>query len=222
MRSKFAGGRVIASPSLPMTKTQTRRSEIAKKGVRMKDLPRLAPAFYKSVFSDLTALVSFHKEDNRRSALYLLKRIEKEGLSVISRSLPELGKAVEVALITGTKVSVPQTFSLHWRSKLPNFMHSYFVQLFDSTGMPRYLARELYAQSDAVFAFWAIRQITLAFSKARDLGCLVSDDEALKSFTSRISAQAEITAPSWLLNRARQLLKAVIGDDDRLDPSLEQ
>jgi len=189
----------------------------------MKDLPQLVPAFYRSVFKDLNALDSFQKDVNLRSAQYILQRIECEGLCVVSRSLPSLGKAVEKALITGTKLIVPASFAIHWRSALPNFMFNYMSILFDKAGSPLHLLRSDNSPNhEEAFAFWAIRQVTMAFSKARDVGCMVSDDEALMNFQSRITGQPVITAPSWLLNRARALIKGVIGSDDRLDPSLEQ
>jgi hypothetical protein len=51
---------------------------------------------------------------------------------------------------------------------------------------------------------------------------MVTNEEALKSFSERISQECEITAPSWLLNRARQLIQSVVMDEDRLEASLAQ
>jgi len=181
--------------------------------------PHLATmlAFYRSVFKDLTALSPAQRMCNRVSAKYVIKRILNEGIIFASQSLPELGKAIEASIISGKVLSFSSTFSRHYNSSLPSFCYDYFITLFDNDGHPR-RARD----SEAVFAYYALRQICLAFSKCKDIPSKMSSDEAIKSFSDRIVAKATITAPSWLLNRARVLIQNVVMDGDRLHPILAQ
>jgi len=51
---------------------------------------------------------------------------------------------------------------------------------------------------------------------------MVSDEDALKAFSERISGQPEITIPSWLINSARHLIRSLVMDGDQLSAVLAQ
>lgn len=176
--------------------------------------PALVLAFYASVFQDFSLHDPSQRSSNRANARYVLRRIRNEGIEVVSKSLPDLGKACETAIVTGAPFVVPQSFSLHWRSKLPSFLYNYLVQIFDDSGIPRP------PDAQRAYAYWAVRQVTLAYSKAEDIPSRMTEEEAIKNFASRITDEPAITAPSWLLNRARRLIQSVVMDGDQLDPSL--
>jgi len=176
----------------------------------------LVLAFYKTVFSDFSSHDPSQRLCNRSNVRYAVRRIRHEGTEFVSKSLPLLGKACEASLVSGEPFQVPTTFALHWRSKLPSFMYNYFVQLFDDSGSPRD------ATSGQAYAYWVVRQVCLAYSKATDIPSRMTEEEAIKSFSSRITEEPVITAPSWLLNRARRLIQAVVMDGDSLNPSLAQ
>jgi len=175
----------------------------------------LVLAFYKNVYHDLSLHDPSQRSCNRANALYVLLRIKNEGLEFVSKALPVLGKACETSLVTGTPLLVDRSFGKHWRSKLPSFMYNYLCILFDDSGIPRMLETQ-----EAAYAYWAVRQVTLAYSKAEDIPSRMTEDEAIKSFSSRITDEPVITAPSWLLNEARRLIQSVVMDGDYLNPSL--
>jgi len=187
-------------------------------------LPRPALAFYKSVFKDLACTSSYYQKRLRPSECYLLKRLHSEGIIVISKSLSEMGKAAEISMITGEPIKIPQTFKLRWKSRLPVFLYDLFIEAWDDDGRPKWVLAtpDDTGKANQSYAYYCIRQICLAYSKAVDLGTSVTNDEALASFVDRISGQPDITAPSWLLNNARRLLREVTMDGDSLNAMLAQ
>jgi len=183
------------------------------------NIPNLAIvlAFYTSVFKDFIVHDPSQRSCYKASARYLKLRLENEGLGLISNSLPELGKACEISLITGEPLKVPVSFRTHWRSALPSFLYQQWKRLFDDEGNP------LMAETDeAAWSYLVIRQVCMAFSKAEDIPSRMTQLEAMFSFRKRIAEDIAITTPSWLLNRARQLIHAVVMEGDRLHPMLAQ
>jgi len=177
----------------------------------------LALAFYSAVFKDFIVHDPSNKTSYKTSARYLLQRLETEGLSLLTRALPEMGKAMETSLITGEVFVTPPYFSKHWRSELPNFMYGCFRTLFDDSGHP--LGVE---SAEAVYCFFALRQVCLAYSKVTDIPSRMTLAEAEKAFRERIVEEPTITAPSWLLNKARALIQGVVMEDGRLQAMLAQ
>lgn len=174
-------------------------------------------AFYSSVLKDFVVHDPSKRLCYKTNGRYLLRRIRHEGLGFVSRSLPILGKAVEASLISGGKFICPPDFVKHWRSALPSFFYELFVELFDDDGHP--LSSNT---SEAIWSFFVLRQVCLAFSKAKDIPSRMTFEEAKISFSERITTDAVITAPSWLLNRARELISRVVMDEGRLHASLTQ
>jgi len=177
----------------------------------------LALAFYHSVFNDFIVHDPSQRLCYKTSARYLKLRLESEGSWLLVRSLPLLGKAIETSLITGKGLSCPPGFRKHWRSELPSFMYECIRTLFDDSGIPLGLET-----AEAVYRFYALRQVCLAYSKAQDIPSRMTPEEAKASFVERISEEPEITAPSWLLNEARALITRVVMEDGRLHPMLAQ
>jgi len=185
-------------------------------------LPTMMLAFYEKIFLDLDNQSPSERSANKLNANYVNKRSLSEGLKFISNTLPELGKAIEVSLITGKQVIVNQTFARRWRTKLPNFMYNYMKILFSADGHPL-APLNPEKEREQAYAYYCIRQVCLAFSKAEDVGCKVDDTAALQQFVERITEQSVITAPSWLLNSARRILKDLFYDEEgRLSPMLAQ
>jgi len=177
----------------------------------------LVLAFYHSVFKDFIVHDPSNRSCYKSSARYLRLRLEREGLGLVSRMLPDLGKACETSLITGQALKLDQNFRKHWRSVLPSFLYPLWLELFDDTGRPR-----MSKTPEAVWAFKVIRQVCMAFSKARDIPSRMTIDEAIKGFRNRIAEEPAITAPSWLLNAARSLIRRLVMDEDRLNAMLAQ
>lgn len=174
-------------------------------------------AFYTSVFKDFIVHDPFNKTCYKSSARYLKLRLENEGVPFFSKTLPDLGKAIEKSVITGCIFNTPVSFAKHWRSQLPNFLYECFIQIFDDFGHPRQSRTQ-----DAGYAYYVLRQVCMAFSKAIDIPSRMTEDEALKGFIQRIAEDPVISAPSWLLNEARALIRRVVMEDDQLHAMLAQ
>jgi len=188
-----------------------------------KDLPVLALAFYKGFFNDLTQISPTSKKDNMLSLRYLQKRYRCEGIKFVTKSLPELGKAVETSLITGDPLKIPCGFTKSWRSQVSCFMSNYMDMLFDTCGVPKWKLRLSDEENHTeAYAFWAIRQVCMAFSKVTDVPPMVTSSEAIKAFEQRVTSDLVISAPSWLLSDARKLIERVVMDDGRLHAMLTQ
>lgn len=178
----------------------------------------IALAFYSHVFKDFMTHDPSQRSCYKTSGRHLILRLGSEGYGLLAQKLPELGKAMETSLITGYRFDFDsQTFKKHWRSQLPNFMYGCFRTLFDDSGHPLGARDE-----SAIYRFFALRQVCSAFSKAKDIPSRMTLAEATKSFRERITEPPVISAPSWLLNEVRRLIKSVVMEDGRLHPSLAQ
>lgn len=150
-----------------------------------------------------------------------------------------LGKAFESTLITGEKLVVSAEFPLQEGSLLPRFCYTFFSQVLTEDGVPHYTwdeHRKVFLDSDKMHdgsgilisqknahCVFLLRQLLLAFSKAKDVEPDTDSQSELESFQRRITSQSSIRTNSAILAIARKLLHEVFYDsDDRLHPFLEQ
>jgi len=187
----------------------------------------LPQTFFEAIIGDLIPLFSLiHGRDVKRELTldlhYILDRIRCEGNSFLSSQLSHLGKAVELSAITGSYLSVPHGMSYHKESRLPKLFHTIFCIGWTSDGKPRFTEDYLRFRSELAFSLQALRQLTLAFSKVTDVKCLVTNEESVNGFISRITNPRPITCHTRVLSRARQLLKSVLCEADELHPELAQ
>jgi len=76
--------------------------------------------------------VPFHDKD----LTTLTERLESEGASFIEVTLPLLGKALDLGLVTG-HFSCPANFAMKRNTRLPMFLHGCFASMFDNDGLLR-------------------------------------------------------------------------------------
>jgi hypothetical protein len=72
--------------------------------------------------------------DFDRDFLTIKTRTEAEGLSFLTKTLPQLAKALDAALLKGL-LKTPSSFKKKTRSNLPCFMHGFFSKVFDQDGV---------------------------------------------------------------------------------------
>lgn len=120
----------------------------------------------------------------RRDVQSVQERTSQEGFGYLTKTLPQLGKALDAALENGVLV-VPRGFQLQKNDCRPAFMQAYFNSVFDSFG------RLLALESIDVKAIAHLRQVLFACyklelpyrepEKERVIGQFISDEEALKN-----------------------------------------
>jgi len=195
-------------------------------------------SFIKSVFDDLSVSFPDYKF-GRDDSKYLLCRYDNEGISVLTQTLPALGKFVEKALITGCRLEISPTLNLRLRgsSHLPKFMNRFFQDLFTDEGYCRwaFLERDSFTTDEtlAVYcrecgAYRALRQVTMAFSKLEDSNMDAEiADEAIKAFIARVTTEHLPTLDdlvSGVVKDARHQLETAFkpktGSDTRIPSNL--
>jgi hypothetical protein len=83
---------------------------------------------------DVGNLNSCAHKDIQRDVAYATRRLQNEGTSFVTKTLPSLGKALDVALQEG--VFSPMTaFKKQPKGTLPSFMKGLFRGVFDATGV---------------------------------------------------------------------------------------
>jgi hypothetical protein len=130
-------------------------------------------------------------------------RIEHEGLSFLTITLPDLGKAVQKWLDQG-KAGIHPSFHLERGGSLPVFMKGFFHRVFDRNS-------GLLLEDPCIDSIHAIRQLTLMFGKmelpcspARQFGAIqryLKCEQELRLFDSRLTDRdlQEFTSMSNML-----------------------
>lgn len=130
-------------------------------------------------------------------AEYIRRRCNAEGPRFLLITLPELGKAIEVALIRSEPLKVPMGWRLAKNERLPLFLHSLFSRVFDHSGAP--------LRSGDANAVLLLRQCTLMFSKVEGT---VSDEMIQRDAAAFAARVTERRYPERdpLIQEARRIL----------------
>lgn len=139
-------------------------------------------------------------------------RINSEGLSFLTKSLPKLGKALDLGL-NGLRFKVPEGFKRSFKyPNTPLFLEEYFNLVFDDHGYPR-------DQIDPV-AIKHLRQVLFLAYKLE----LPFDQDSVKSvITSFIDTEHELAQltfdeeASQILEVASNIVRDIFGDFDPKD-----
>jgi hypothetical protein len=134
-----------------------------------------------------------------------------EGLSFLTKTLPKLGKALDLALTSG-QFTIPNEFECSHRNRsIPAFMQEYFNCLFDDSGSLRDEADPLAVKHLRQVLFLAYK-LELPYSKkvqAQVLDTFVSNDESLTPISDEETTQ--------ILNVASFITETVFKDFDPKD-----
>jgi len=89
---------------------------------------------YRSLFADLRLRHPDAHKDLERDELTLISRLDTEGLAFVTKTLPKLGKALDLALEEGF-LSVPPEFKRSRGNRnIPCFLQGIFRKIFDASG----------------------------------------------------------------------------------------
>jgi hypothetical protein len=172
---------------------------------------RLLDALYKDVASAYPAKVQV---ECLRDWMEIQKRTYAEGLSFLTKTLPSLAKAIDIALATDTPLQT-HGFSLIRKTKIPKFLGWLLKEVFHLDGAAK--APSL----DASLAFRSLRQILYLFYKLE----LPHDPKTIqKILSSFINTEKEMeTFPSLspdqmrIVRSASRLVHAVVQENDPRD-----
>lgn len=140
----------------------------------------------------------------------LTERLESEGTSFVKVTLPSLGKALDLGLVTG-QFNCPSNFKLKKGTRLPTFMFSLFSEIFEDGGSLR--------EHVNVAAMRFLRQFLLLDSKLIFEPNPVMKDNAVKQFEERMNQLRKKKVPvnHPVLIRAQALLGKVLKHLDLSD-----
>lgn len=96
---------------------------------------KLSPRYeelFVAAYHDMVSGISSSEQE--RDLLTCKLRLEKEGLSFYTKTLPSLAKAVDIALATGLPLNT-SSFKRRPGTKLPNLFGGLLAELFDDAGM---------------------------------------------------------------------------------------
>jgi hypothetical protein len=125
-------------------------------------------------------------------AEYVERRVEAEGVSFLTITLPAFGKALESCLRTG--VYDPELFAGFRKQQtepfFPVFLGGFFAHVFNASGTigPRVNVAQ-FSVSLAQQSVWAIRQLTLFFSKV-EIEC--SDERKMAAIEKYVDIESEL------------------------------
>jgi len=96
--------------------------------------------FYLGLFNaslrDVASASAYPNIEFERDIGVIRNRVRHEGLQFLTRTLPSLAKAIDIALATGTPIRCV-SFKLKGRTKLPHFMGWLLSRVFDELGCER-------------------------------------------------------------------------------------
>jgi hypothetical protein len=100
----------------------------------------LGESFYLSLFlaslSDVASVSAYPDVEYDRDKREIVNRFRKEGLSFLTKTMPSLGKAIDIALATGTPLRC-RGFRLKRGTQIPQFLGCLIGGVFDPSGRER-------------------------------------------------------------------------------------
>lgn len=170
--------------------------------------------FYLDLCTQLVADDPLHVTSRKsldRDLLTLRKRFRSEGLSFLTKTLPKLGKALDLGLTSG-RFSIPREFKhSHENVSIPAFLQAYFNLLFCEAGELR---------SDApVEAVKHLRQV-LFFAYKLEIEYTASQESSTLEKFKETDANLHLTecdATEQLLALCARITETVLGDFDPKD-----
>jgi hypothetical protein len=165
---------------------------------------------FKASLSDVAGSSAYPNAEHERDLLEIESRTANEGISFLTRTLPSLAKAIDLALATG---AVLQTagFQKRPKSEIPLLFGSLIEQVFDDSGLER---------SDASpGALGWLRQLLYLFYKLELPIDAKQADEVINSFKTvdrDLGRELKIQDPTmqWIVRQASVLVKRVVAGTD--------
>lgn len=173
------------------------------------------------------------KVERDRDKQEIVNRFHAEGLTFLTVRIPQIAKAIDIALATGTALQI-SGFKTRRRSKLPQFMGWLISVLFDDNGIERCEASDGLSFAQSCAADWKvsspsreamtralryIRTLCYLFYKLQLPPTSKQIDETIKAFKetdSRLSYHGDDLGPCHkkILHTAKTLVEGVLGHVD--------
>jgi len=172
-------------------------------------------ALIKSVYADVATRHGFTLRESRRDILEIERRYHSEGIGFLTKTLPRLGKAIDLALSTDAKLQV-SGFKLKTGTSLPRFLWELISKAFDATGVVREDASAVVVKD--------MRQVCLLLYKLAIPHTAAQADEVWRSFVEvdagLIGSQETAYSSSTVIHRlkkARIFISRVLSKFDHRD-----
>jgi hypothetical protein len=154
-----------------------------------------------------------------RDFAYLIDRYNKEGFPFLAITMPLMGKALELGLISG-RFNPPAGWRLKKNTRLPIIFNYLFKKIFDDVGY-------IIDDKDSASSVFLLRQLFLYWSRS-DSSNMKDTDTTIQDFLGRISRSRNYPVTTLLLKNnkrvsevlsgARKLLHTIF---DRNDPRMD-
>lgn len=165
-----------------------------------------------AVLKDIASICNQSEAELTRDRLEIAERVKCEGISFLTKTLPRLGKAVDLALSNDTCLEFTG-FSKARGTKVPRFMRDIFLQVFSADGFERSDASEQ--------ALCALRQVFYLFYKLNIPSTKEQNNEVIKLFIDTDATLPSFYGPRTsyeekILSSARRLICKVLATTDPL------
>ncbi|DAD52692.1 RNA-directed RNA polymerase [ssRNA phage SRR7976301_10] len=195
-----------------------------------------------SIYHDLVSAMCSQSE-SQRDILEIRNRVESEGVSFLTKTLPRLGKSIDLAFAGGGVLQF-QSFKRRKGTKLPRFAWTLFNILFRSDGTPRIYLESVEPQglrdhevegalSSAVsddgrpcretmtMALRALRQVCFCFYKLKLPYTHDQEDQVIKDFVETDAKLSELPSPESaepaIVKMASRLIHRVLANSSPHD-----
>ena len=143
---------------------------------------------------------------------YISARLEKEGLSFLTKALPRLGKAVDTALSSGTRLSI-QGFTLD--GAIPKFLGWLLSRVFDPLGVELVNSNSLALKHFRQFVY-LLYKLKIPHDEAQEQSVVSSFEQV----DQELPRYAETCWNHILVPKAREIISRIFGtvDGTRIKP----
>lgn len=180
------------------------------------------------LIDDLSAICSERSETSEDDKQWLGERIVDPTLIPM---LCQLGKNLEISLISNSVLVVPSYFPKYDGTNLPSLLYPLWKEVFHFSGLPLYgydPSRGVFTDSDGYFfpfpadvkshvnrVIRGLRQFFLFFSKNTELPCLKQEEDEISAFISRATRKySYLEVSSKDISAVRKIIKEVLDDPD--------
>lgn len=151
--------------------------------------------------NDLGALHEVPPRETERDVNYVRNRTKRENVSFLTKTLPNLGKALDSALLSGT-FQCPSAFKRHKSTNLPCYMQWFFRRIFCEDGT--------LLENPDIQVIKDVRQVAYLFYKYQlpypdhlvttSIQEFIDDDNNIKALNSDVETQSTLYYAQEVIN----------------------
>lgn len=173
-------------------------------------LTELYLSLYCDLYTDVAEMLRIPSKESQRDLISIRDRVEHEGLSFLTKALPQLGKALDKCLSKNEPMTVPSTFRCEKGRTTPVLYRYLFSLVITPDGLP---AAEV--NTDALMA---LRQLVYFLYKLEIPATKELKDKVLQEFVDVDAAldRPESVDQQWLEETA-ELIRDIFASFDHTD-----